>query len=137
MDYYRILGITPQATKEDIKQAYRQLVRHYHPDINKEALDQRIKQLNEAYRVLGDIQRRALYDVLRLKEEERAAVEEELRRRKAEAASMTWKEGVQGFVHELHKEVKNTDAPANGERMTWAEGARGFVEELKKEMKEE
>ncbi|HAG22602.1 MAG TPA: molecular chaperone DnaJ, partial [Synergistaceae bacterium] len=59
-DLYKVLGVPRDASQEDIKRAYRKLVRKYHPDANpgdKEA-EQRFKAINEAYEVLGDPQKR-------------------------------------------------------------------------------
>jgi curved DNA-binding protein CbpA len=64
-DYYQILGISRDASSEDIKKAFRQLAMRYHPDRNpanpKEAED-KFKEINEAYEVLGDEQKRWQYD---------------------------------------------------------------------------
>ncbi len=63
-DYYAILGVSRNATDEEIKKAYRQLAVKYHPDRNpdnKEA-EERFKEINEAYSVLSDPQKRAQYD---------------------------------------------------------------------------
>jgi curved DNA-binding protein len=64
-DYYKILGVDKKASAEDIKKAYRKLVRKYHPDVSKHAdADQKTKEINEAYGVLGDAEKRAAYDDL-------------------------------------------------------------------------
>ncbi|MGW8391092.1 DnaJ C-terminal domain-containing protein [Pseudoduganella sp. HUAS MS19] len=64
-DYYATLGVAKTASEEEIKKAYRKLVRKYHPDVSKEAdADARTKELNEAYGVLGDPEKRAAYDSL-------------------------------------------------------------------------
>jgi curved DNA-binding protein CbpA len=62
-DYYAILGIGPQANEMEIRLAYRRLARRYHPDLHPDRPDgeARLKELNEAYEVLGDPARRAAY----------------------------------------------------------------------------
>lgn len=64
IDYYKILGISKDATEADIKKAYRKLARKYHPDLNpndKEA-EARFKELNEANEVLSNVENRKNYD---------------------------------------------------------------------------
>ncbi len=62
-DYYEVLGVSREATPEDIKRARRRLARQYHPDVNKDPdAETRIKEINEAYEVLSDPDRRAAYD---------------------------------------------------------------------------
>ncbi|WP_406816135.1 DnaJ C-terminal domain-containing protein [Mycobacterium sp. M23085] len=62
-DYYDALGISRDATAEQIQQAFRTLARKYHPDVNKDpSAEDRFKELNEAYHVLSDPQTRKRYD---------------------------------------------------------------------------
>ncbi len=62
-DYYKILGLEKTASDNEIKKAYRKLARQYHPDINKdETGTQKFRQVSEAYEVLGDPEKRAVYD---------------------------------------------------------------------------
>ena len=63
-DYYEILGVERGASEEDIKRAFRRAAQKHHPDVDASAgADERFKELNEAYRVLSDRQRRAAYDM--------------------------------------------------------------------------
>jgi molecular chaperone DnaJ len=62
-DYYEILGVARTASQDELKNAFRQLARKYHPDVSKEAdAEERFKEINEAYAVLSDEQKRAAYD---------------------------------------------------------------------------
>jgi molecular chaperone DnaJ len=62
-DYYEILGLSRNASSEEIKAAFRKLARQYHPDVSQEAnAEERFKEINEAYAVLSDQEKRAAYD---------------------------------------------------------------------------
>src|SRR5437016_3613799 len=63
-DYYQALGVTREAGQEEIRKAYRRLARQYHPDVNggNAEATERFKQINQAYEVLSDPEKRARYD---------------------------------------------------------------------------
>ena len=65
-DYYKILGVERSADEDAIKKAYRKLARQYHPDVNKndKKSEERFKEINEAYEVLKDPEKRKMYDRL-------------------------------------------------------------------------
>jgi curved DNA-binding protein len=65
-DYYKILGVARGAGADDIRKAYRKLAMQYHPDRNPgdKASEERFKEINEAYQVLNDPQKRSHYDQL-------------------------------------------------------------------------
>jgi curved DNA-binding protein len=64
-DYYKIMGVEKTASEEDIKRAYRKLARKYHPDVSKETnAEAHFKEINEAYEVLKDPEKRQSYDQL-------------------------------------------------------------------------
>ena len=64
-DYYRTLGLSADASAEDIKKAYRNLALKYHPDRNPHDREgeERLKEINEAYQILGDEEKRRRYDI--------------------------------------------------------------------------
>jgi molecular chaperone DnaJ len=63
-DYYEILGVKKDASQDDLKKAFRHLARKYHPDLNKgsKEAEEKFKEVNEAYQVLSDPQKKAQYD---------------------------------------------------------------------------
>ena len=65
-DYYTTLGVSKTASEKEIKQAFRKLARKHHPDVNPgdKSAEAKFKEINEAYEVLGDPEKRRKYDEL-------------------------------------------------------------------------
>ena len=65
-DYYKVLGVGRTASHDDIRKAFRKLARQYHPDVakDKKRAEEKFKEINEAYEVLGDAEKRKKYDDL-------------------------------------------------------------------------
>lgn len=66
-DYYEVLGVSKTASEDEIKKAFRKLARKYHPDVNRdniEEAEEKFKEINEAYEILSNAERRAQYDQL-------------------------------------------------------------------------
>src|SRR4030067_2718153 len=62
-DYYQVLGVGREASPDDLRRAYRRLAKEFHPDVNKDdGAEERFKEINEAYAVLSDDDRRSSYD---------------------------------------------------------------------------
>ena len=76
MDYYRVLGVSREASEEEIKKAYRALVFEHHPDRNPDSTEaeSKIREINAAYEIVGDAEKRRSYDRLFWADEPRADV---------------------------------------------------------------
>jgi curved DNA-binding protein CbpA len=124
-DYYHLLELPATATQSEIKRSYRRLARRYHPDLNPEALDRRIKLLNEAYKVLSNSVSRAAYD-----EQCRLLREEAAQRRQQQEKAQQRQQQEAARRHQQQIEAKREP------KMTWVEGIFGFVRELKKGLRD-
>src|SRR6202521_3444648 len=81
-DYYKVLGVERKASEAEIKSAYRKLARKFHPDVNPNNKDAeaKFKEINEAYQVIGDPEKRKKYDELGADWEHGVSQEEMMRR---------------------------------------------------------
>ena len=108
-DYYAILEVSSIATATEIKKSYRRLARLHHPDLNQNGRDIQIKRLNEAYEVLRDPKKRAVYDAQRRELQKQAEALAAFKRQQQvkREPEMTWVEGIIGFVRELKKGMRD------------------------------
>ena len=96
-DYYAILGVPRDASAADIKKAFRKLARKHHPDVakDKKAAEEKFKEINEAYEVLGDSEKRGKYDRLGMDWQHEGAFPQPGRGRAAQAQEFNF--GGTGF----------------------------------------
>jgi hypothetical protein len=105
-DPYEVLGVPRQATKAEIKKAFRRLARKYHPDVakDKKAGEERIKEINEAYEVLGDLENRRKYDQIGASAAREGRWRQDYQRREAQFAEGLRREAAWRRQHQRHRE---------------------------------
>ena len=133
MDYYRILGVSREASDEDIKKAYRKLVFQHHPDRNPDSKDAeaKIREINAAYEIVGDTEKRRSYDRLFWGDEPRAetvdpgVVLDEMERK-------LFDEGRKELFAVLMKDVKRVKTELNiiRDRTVAQQGYDSFLEKV-------
>ncbi len=133
IDYYRVLGVPREASDEDIKKAYRRLVFQHHPDRNpgKADAEAKIREINEAYEVIGDPESRRTYDRLRWGAEPREeAVDPSVLREEME--NKLFEEGRKELFAVLIKDIRRikTELALIRERTVAAQGYDTFREDL-------
>lgn len=133
IDYYKILGVPREASDEDIKKAYRRLVFQHHPDRNpgKADAEAKIREINEAYEVIGDPESRRTYDRLRWGVEPREeAVDPSLIREEME--KKLFEEGRKELFAVVIKDVKRikVELALIRERTVAAQGYDTFREDI-------
>ncbi|MEX2524408.1 MAG: DnaJ C-terminal domain-containing protein [Gammaproteobacteria bacterium] len=117
-DYYKILGVDRDADADSIRKAYRRLARKYHPDVSKEAdAEDRFKELQEAYEVLRDPEKRQAYD--RFGEHWKAGMEQG-------AAAAGGAGGPGGGTHYQYEDISPEDVAGFEEFINSVFGDRGF-----------
>ena len=110
---YEILGVEKNATQEEIKLAYRKLMRKYHPDINKSKDSGEIfSEIRSAYDILSDFQKRELYDIkcgIKFVKEEQETIEEEIPTPEKEEKSKSFMKSLSEIIEGIFVNSKNND----------------------------
>lgn len=133
MDYYRVLGVSREASEEEIKKAYRALVFEHHPDRNPDSADaeSKIREINAAYEIVGDAEKRRSYDRLFWADEPRADVIDPSVIL-GEMEAKLFDEGRKEFFAVLMKDVTRVKAELNiiRERTVAKQGYDSFLESV-------
>lgn len=133
MDYYRVLGVSREASEEEIKKAYRALVFEHHPDRNPDSADaeSKIREINAAYEIVGDAEKRRSYDRLFWADEPRADVIDPSVIL-GEMEAKLFDEGRKEFFAVLMKDVTRVRAELNiiRERTVAKQGYDSFLESV-------
>jgi len=107
-DYYQILGVERNVDDKDLKAVYRRLARQYHPDVNpgNKAAEERFKEINQAYEVLADVEKRKKYD--RYGEQWQEAEQYYEAEREQEASrGFSWQPGAGQTFHRQPDDIEN------------------------------
>ena len=135
LNLYEILEVSEKASKEVIEKAYHVLAKKYHPDlqqeVQKQEAEKKMKQINEAYEILSDEEKRKEYDI-RLEQERQTQKQQELQklqRQKEESKSQVEKPIVE---NELHKEDIRQQTETMKQQNTSNQNIQNFQNEMKK-----
>lgn len=133
INYYQVLGVSREASDEDIKKAYRKLVFEHHPDRNphKAEAEVRIREINAAYEIIGDPEKRGSYDRLSWGDEPRtAAVDHAVVQ--AEMEAQLFDEGRKELFAVLMRELKRIQLELGiiRERTIQAQGYDSFLDSI-------
>ncbi|MCX7713918.1 MAG: J domain-containing protein [Chthoniobacterales bacterium] len=123
-DYYQQLGVPPTATQEEIRAAFRRLARLYHPDIatDKKEAEEKFKEINEAYEVLGDPEKRRKYDAYQTRKRN-------LENLTAQISNIRSRQKTNGSVNNTPK-APITDTPSQQDYQVNGTGFSDFFERL-------
>ena len=132
LNLYEILEVSEKASKEVIEKAYHVLAKKYHPDlqqeVQKQEAEKKMKQINEAYEILSDEEKRKEYDI-KLEQERQMQREQELQKQKEESKSQVEKPIIE---NELHKEDIRQQAETMEQENTSNQNIQNLQNEMKK-----
>jgi molecular chaperone DnaJ len=112
--HYQTLEVSPQATQAEIKQAYRRLVKRFHPDSQSQEVDrEKIVSLNAAYEIVGDPQHRQLYDLEQAQQSDRAVTRRQQRTAQAQDCYRQQRQAARESEAQLAQWYKEVYLPVN------------------------